>query len=74
MENIIEDTFDIFLISKTKTASCFPKSQFAINEYRILQRNRNYFRVVLCLYIKDSILSKQLNSHKEKNYVEGIYL
>ena len=35
--------------------------------------DRNCLGGSLCLYVKDSIASKQLNSHKENIYVEAIY-
>ena len=74
MENIIEDTFDIFLISETQTDNSFPNCQFSINGYRMFRRDRNRFGGSLCLYVKDSIASKQLNSHKENVDAEAIYL
>ena len=36
MQNITEDTFDIFLISDTKVDNSFPNSQFSINGYTML--------------------------------------
>ena len=72
-KNIIEDTFDVFLISETKIDNSFPNSQFSINEYRMFQHDRNCFGGGLCLYVKDSIVSKQLNSHKENRYSSNIF-
>ena len=40
----------------------------------MFRRDRNCFGGGLCLYVKDSIASKQLNSHKENIHVEAIYL
>ena len=74
MQNIIENTFDIFLISDTKIDNSFPNSQFSINGYKMFQRGRKCFGGGLCLYVKESIASKQLNSHKENIDVEVIYL
>ena len=74
MKNIIEDTFDIFLISETKIDNSFPNSHFSLNGYRMLRRVRNCFGGGLCLYVKDSIASKQLNSYKENIDAEAIYL
>ena len=74
MKNIIEDTFDIFLISKTKIVNSFPNSQFSINRCRMFRCDRNYFGGGPCLYVKGSIASKQLNSHKENIDVEAVYL
>ena len=51
MKNIIEDTFDTFLISETKINNSSP----------MFQRDRNCFGGGLCLYVKDSIASKPLN-------------
>ena len=74
MKNIIENPFDIFLISETKIDSSFPNSQFSINGCRMFWRDRNYFGGGICLYVKDSIASKELNSHKENIDAEAIYL
>ena len=74
MKNIIKDTFDIFLISERKIDNSFPNSQLSINGYRMFLRDRNCFGGGLCLYVKDSIASKQLNSHKENIDAEAIYV
>ena len=74
VKNIIEDTFDIFLISETKIDNSFPNSEFSINGYRMFRRDSNCFGGGLCLYVKDRIASKQLNSHKENTNTEAIYL
>ena len=55
-KNIIEDTFDIFLISKIDNS--FPNSQFSINGDRMFRHDKNCFGVGLCLYVKDSSASK----------------
>ena len=67
MNNIVEATFDIFLISETKIDNSFPNCQFSINGYRMFWRDRICFGGGFCLYVKDSIASKQLNSHKRKH-------
>ena len=69
-----EDTFDIFLIPETKIDNTFANSHFSINGYRMFGLDRNCFDGNLCLYVKDSIVSKQLNSHKESIDAEAIYL
>ena len=74
MQNIIENTFDIFLISDTKIDNSFPNSQFSINGYKMFQHGRKCFGGGLCLYVKESIASKHLNSLKENIDVEVIYL
>ena len=74
MKIIIEDTFDIFLISETKIDNSFPNSQFSINGYMMFRRDRNCFGGDFRLHVKDSIASKQLNSHKENIDAEVIYL
>ena len=65
MKNIIEDTFDIFQISQTKVVNSFPNGEFSMNGYMIFRGDRKCFSGGLCLYVEDSIASKQLNSHKE---------
>ena len=74
MKNIIEDTFDIFQISQTKIVNSFPNGEFSMNGYMIFRGDRKCFSGGLCLYVKDSIASKQLNSHKENIDVEAIHL
>ena len=71
-KNIIENAFDVFLISETKIDNSF--SQFSVNGYRMFQHDRNCFGGGLCLFVKDSIAPKQLNSHKENIGVEAIHL
>ena len=39
----------------------------------MFQLDWNCFGGGLCLYVKDSIVSKQLNSHKESIDAEAIY-
>ena len=65
IKNIIDDAFDIFLISDTKIDNSFPNSQFSLISYRMFRRDRNCFGGGLCLYDKDSIASKQLNHIKK---------
>ena len=40
-QEIIQNTFNIFLFSKTKTDSSFPSQQFSIPEYQIFRKDRN---------------------------------
>ena len=40
----------------------------------MFQHDRNCFGGGLCLFVKDSIAPKQLNSHKENIGIEAIYL
>ena len=40
----------------------------------MFRRDRNCFGKELCLYVKDNIASKQLNSHKENIDVQAVYL
>ena len=74
MKNIIEYTCDIFLISETKIDHSFPNGQFSIDGYKMFRHDRNCFGGGLCLYVKNSIAVKQLNSHKENKKVGAIYL
>ena len=64
-KNIIQDIFNISLISETKIDNSFPNGKFSINGYRIFWRDRNYFGIGLGLYPKERIWSKLLNFNKE---------
>ena len=59
---------------REKIDNTFTISQFSINGYRMFRRNRNYFGGGLYLFVKDSIASKQLNSHNANINEEAIYL
>ena len=41
VQEIIQNTFDIFLVCETKIDSSFPNQQFCIPEYRIFRKDRN---------------------------------
>ena len=51
----------------------FPNNQFSISGYRMFRQERNCFGGGLCLYVKESTASKQLNLHLDKE-TEVIYL
>ena len=70
---IISRNFDIFLVSGTKLDESFPNNQFSLSGYRMFRQDRNCFEGGLCIYVKENIMSKQLNLHLEKE-TEAIYL
>ena len=70
---IINPNFDIFLVSGTKLDESFPNNQFSLSGYRMFRQDRNCFEGGLCIYVKENIMSKQLNLHLEKE-TEAIYL
>ena len=72
-KNIIQDIFNFFLISETKTDNSFPNGKFSINGYRMFRRDRNYFGIGLGLYAKERIWSKLLNFSKENIDVETTF-
>ena len=41
VNELIEDTFNILLVSKSKLDSIFPESQFSMPGYRIIKKDRN---------------------------------
>ena len=59
-------TFDIVLVSETKLDEPFQNNQFSISSYRMFRKDRNCFGGGLCIYGKENIASKQLNSHLDK--------
>ena len=53
VQEIIQNTFDIFLVCETKIDFSFPNQQFCIPEYRIFRKNRNARgEGLLSMYIK----------------------
>ena len=61
----IYNSSDIFSISETKIGSFFPNNQFHFPAYGIFKHDRDSFGGGLCIYINESILVKQLNSHND---------
>ena len=63
---IISPNFDIVLVSETKLDEPFQNNQFSISSYRMFRKDRNCFGGGLCIYGKENIASRQLNSHLDK--------
>ena len=70
VKDIIENNFDIFLISETKIDDSFPANQFKIQGFNQYRLDRNCFGGGLLLYIKSSIPSKIV---KYENHYEGFF-
>ena len=50
-QEVIQNTFDIFLVCETKIDSFFPNQQFCIPEYRIFRKDRNSRGGELLFYV-----------------------
>ena len=58
LNELIEDTFDIFLVGESKLDSRFPDSQFSIPGYRIVRKDLNKNGGRILLYINEDMLFK----------------
>ena len=63
--NLSSNAFDIFLISKIKTDSSFPNSQFHLAGYRMFTYDKGSFPEGLVVHVNESIPVKQQNSYKD---------
>ena len=62
LNELIKDTFDIFLVSESKLDSSFPDSQFSIPGYHIVREDRNKNGKGILFYINEGILFKVIKS------------
>ena len=62
-QEIIQNTFDIFLSRETKIDSSFPSQQFSIPEYRIFQKDCNTHGGGLLFYVDQDVNCKLLNNY-----------
>ena len=75
IEELIEDTIDIFLISETKLDSSFPNGQFVIKSYSThfrLDRNQNGGG--LSLYAREDIPCKMLKEYTPEKPTENLFV
>ena len=63
VQEIIQNTFDIFLACETKIDSSFPNQQFCIPEYRIFRNDRNARSEALLFYVNQDLNCKVLNKY-----------
>ena len=53
---------DVLIISESNLDDSFPNTQFQINGYKCLHKDRNIFGARLCFYINEDIPSKQIHA------------
>ena len=74
VQEIVQNIFDIFLASETKTDSSFPNQQFYIPEYRIFQKDRNARDGGLLFYANLDLNCKVLNKYPTRQDLEILVL
>ena len=74
VQEIIQNTFDIFLVCETKIDSSFPNQQFCIPEYRIFRKDRNACGGGLLFYINQDLNCKVLNKYPTLQDLEILVL
>ena len=74
VQEIIQNTFDIFLVCETKIDSSFPNQQFCIPEYRIFRNDRNACGGGLLFYVNQDLNCKVLNKYPTRQDLEILVL
>ena len=74
VEEIIQNTFDIFLFSETKIDSSFPSQKFSILECRIFQKDRNAHGGGLLFYVNQDLNCKVLTNYPMRQDLEILAL
>ena len=73
-QEIIQNTFDIFLVCETKIDSSFPNQQSCIPEYRIFRKDRNARGGGLLFYVNQDLNCKVLNKYPTRQDLEILVL
>ena len=71
--DVIQGTFDIFLLSETKIDESFPDKQFCLNNFRIFRKDRNRYGGGIMFYVNENLLCKSLTT-EINNLTETIIL
>ena len=74
VQEIIQNTFDIFLVCEIKIDSSFPNQQFCIPEYRIFRKDRNARGGGLLFYVNQDLNCKVLNKYPTRQNLEILVL
>ena len=74
LNELIKDTFHIFLVSESKLPSSFPDSQFSIPGYRIVRKDRNKNGGGIIFYINEVIPFKVIESKQLPGNLEILKL
>ena len=72
LDELIKDTFDVFLVSESKLDSSFSDSQFSIPDYYIVSEDRNKNRRGILFYIIKDIPFKVIESKQLRNFYQEI--
>ena len=72
LDELIKDTFDVFLVSESKLDSSFSDSQFPIPDYYIVSEDRNKNRRGILFYIIKNIPFKVIESKQLRNFYQEI--
>ena len=71
--DVIQGTFDIFLLSETKIDESFPDKQFHLNNYKIFRKDRNRYGGGIMFYVNENLPGKILTTEID-NLTETILL
>ena len=71
--DVIQGTFDIFLLSETKIDKSFPNKQFFLNNFRIFGKDRSRYGRGIMFYVSEDLLCKSLTT-EINNLTETIFL
>ena len=74
IQEIVQNTFDIFLACETKIDSFFPTQQFSTPEYRIFRKDRNARGGGLLFYVNQNRNCKVLNKYPMPQDLEILIL
>ena len=74
VQEIVQNTFDIFLVCETKLDSSFLNPQFYILEYRIFGKDRNACGGGLLFYANQDLNCKVLNKYPTSQDLENLVL
>ena len=70
---VIQGTFDIFLLSETKTDEKLPDKQFCLNNFRTYRKDRNRYAGGIMSYMNENLPCKSLTTEID-NLTENIFL
>ena len=71
--NVIQGTFDIFVLSEIEIDESFPHKQLCFNNFRMFQKDRNRYRGKIIFYVSDNLRCKSLTTEID-NLTETIFL
>ena len=71
--DVIQGTFDIFVLSETKIDESFPDKQFCLNNFRIFRKDRNRYGRGITFYVNENLQCKHVTIEID-NLTETIFL